>query len=126
MQLVDANIVLRYILWDHEELAEKAREIIEQEEIVIPFEVIAEVVYVLEGVYEVERREIQEGVLGLLEYPNVRTADRDVLKQAFQIFIEKKLDFVDALLVGYHNAKRAKVFSFDKKLNKLLVDTSDE
>ena len=125
MQLVDANIILRYILWDHEEFAEKAKAILEQEEIKLPFEVIAEVVYVLEGVYEAERSEIQEGVLGLLKYPNIRTSDEDVLKQALQIFSAQKLDFVDALLVAYHTVKKARVFSLDKKVNKLLVDTSE-
>jgi predicted nucleic-acid-binding protein len=122
MQFVDANIVLRYILGDHEELSEKAKENLEYEELEMPFEVIAEVVYVLEGVYGSGRSEIQAGVLGLLKYPNIRTSDEEVLKQAFQIFSEKNLDFVDALLVGYHNVRKAKVFSFDKKMNKLLVD----
>lgn len=124
MQLVDANIVLRYILWDHENLAEQAKAILEHENIELPFEVIAEVVYVLEGMYEAEREEIQEGVLGLLKYPNIRTSDEDVLKQAFQIFSEKRLDFVDALLVGYNKVRKVKVFSFDKKVNTLLVNTT--
>ena len=38
MQLVDANVILRYILWDHESLAEQAQAIIEREEVEIPFE----------------------------------------------------------------------------------------
>ncbi len=120
MQFVDANIVLRYILWDHEEPAQKAQNILEHEEVELPFEVIAEVVYVLEGVYQAERTDIREGVLGLLKYPNIHIIDEDVLKQAFEIFSEKKLDFVDTLLIGYHKIRHAKVFSFDKKVNKLL------
>jgi predicted nucleic-acid-binding protein len=125
MSLVDANIILRYILWDHKDLAEKAKEIIEHEVIELPFEVIAEVVYVLEGVYGVERGEIQEGVLELLKYPNISTSAREVLQQAFQIFSAQKLDFVDALLVVYHKVNKAKVFSFDKKVTKLLDETPD-
>lgn len=125
MQLIDANIILRYILWDHEALAEQARTILEHETVELPFEVIAEVVYVLEGMYEAERTEIQEGMLGLLKYPNIRISDEDVLKQAFQIFSEKNLDFVDALLVAYHIVRHAKVFSFDKKVNRLLIETTE-
>jgi predicted nucleic-acid-binding protein len=125
MPLVDANIILRYILWDHKDLAEKAKEIIEHETIELLFEVIAEVVYVLEGVYGAERGEIQEGVLGLLKYPNISTSDREALQQAFQIFSAQKLDFVDALLVAHHKVNKAKVFSFDKKVNKLLGETPD-
>ncbi|QSQ10284.1 hypothetical protein H0A61_02685 [Koleobacter methoxysyntrophicus] len=50
MKIVDANIVLRYLLDDAEELSEKAAEILENNEVFLPNEVIAEVVYVLEKV----------------------------------------------------------------------------
>lgn len=50
MNIVDANIILRYLLEDIPELAEKAAEILENNEIFIPNEVFAEVVYVLEKV----------------------------------------------------------------------------
>jgi len=39
MLIVDANIVLRYLLLDNVELAEKASEIIENNNIFLPFEV---------------------------------------------------------------------------------------
>ncbi|TZE80838.1 type II toxin-antitoxin system VapC family toxin, partial [Calorimonas adulescens] len=48
MQIVDANIVLRYLLNDTEVLSEKAAQILENNEVFVPNEVIAEIVYVLE------------------------------------------------------------------------------
>jgi len=120
MQLVDANVVLRYILWDNDELAHKAEQILENEKIEIPFEVIAEVVYVLISVYKVERAEIKTSLLNLINYSNIFTKDDQVLKTAFNIFCDKKLDFIDSILIGYNQEKASKVFSFDKKLNKLL------
>lgn len=50
MAIVDANVVLRYLLWDNEELAALSQGIIEKELIEISIEVVAEIVYVLEGV----------------------------------------------------------------------------
>lgn len=50
MLIVDANIILRYLLFDNIELAEKASEIIENNKVFIPFEVAAEIVYVLDKV----------------------------------------------------------------------------
>jgi predicted nucleic-acid-binding protein len=47
MQIVDANIVLRYLLEDSVELAAKAAHIIDNNEITLPIEVLSEVVYVL-------------------------------------------------------------------------------
>ncbi len=51
MKVVDANIILRYLLEDHPEMSIQAADILEKEEIFVPTEVIAEVVYVLEKVY---------------------------------------------------------------------------
>lgn len=48
MKIVDANIVLRYLLNDIEELLEKAAEILENNEVFVPNEVIAEKDIVIE------------------------------------------------------------------------------
>lgn len=50
MQIADANIVLRYVLNDHPELSMCAAEILEYQDVVVPVEVICEVVYVLQKV----------------------------------------------------------------------------
>lgn len=60
MSIVDANIVLRYLLDDHAELSPKAAEILEQQLMTLPVEVGCEVVYVLQKVYTVERKDIQQ------------------------------------------------------------------
>ena len=48
--LIDANVILRYLLNDVEEMAKKSAEIINAGAFTLP-EVIAEVVYVLKSVY---------------------------------------------------------------------------
>lgn len=66
MQIVDANVVLRYLLKDHERFFVKSKKIVEQNQIYIPTEVVTEIVYVLEKVYEVPRSEISEALIELL------------------------------------------------------------
>jgi predicted nucleic-acid-binding protein len=46
MKIVDANIVLRYLLNDADDFSEKASELLENNEVFIPNEVITEIVYV--------------------------------------------------------------------------------
>lgn len=120
MALVDTNIVLRYILRDNKELARNAKVIIENKEVEIPFEVIAEIVYVLEKVYSVERNEIYESVLLVSGYSNVIVTDYTVLEYALKEYKDANIDFVDALLLGYNKIRKKEVHTFDKKLNKLL------
>jgi predicted nucleic-acid-binding protein len=120
MKIIDANIVLRYLLQDNIDLSNKAKEIIEDNNIFIPTEVIAEIVYVLEKVYSVNRKEINKILSELLSFYNITTNNMDVIKNALKIYSNKKLDFVDTLLISYNNIDKHEIFSFDKKLNKLL------
>ena len=68
MKIADANIILRYLLDDDEELSAKAAEIIEQNELTIPNEVFAEIVYVLEKVYKIEREEISNILIEIFTF----------------------------------------------------------
>jgi predicted nucleic-acid-binding protein len=121
MTIVDANIVLRYLLQDVEEFAEQAVEIIENNQIFLPFEVVAEIVYVLEKVYKVERVDIYESLKAFFYPRNVSTYDSDVLNKALEIFCSIKIDFVDALLCGYALIRDHEIKSFDKKINKYIL-----
>lgn len=58
MKVFDTNAVLRYILQDDEKMADVVEDHLKQGDSFIPTEVIAEVVYVLSGVYQVPRQEI--------------------------------------------------------------------
>lgn len=55
--IIDANVILRYLLNDNKDMALKAKTVIEQGARTKP-EIIAEVVYVLKGVYQVPREDI--------------------------------------------------------------------
>jgi predicted nucleic-acid-binding protein len=120
MLIVDANIVLRYLLMDNVELSEKAGQIIENNNIFLPFEVAAEVVYVLEKVYQIERAEIRRSINELLKGDNIHTYDSDILDKALEIFSSKKIDFVDTLLCGYSLVRGDEVKTFDNKINKYI------
>jgi predicted nucleic-acid-binding protein len=121
MLIIDANIVLRYLLLDHAELSERAAEIIENNHVFIPFEVVAEVVYVLEKVYRIERTEISLSLEKLFEGDTTYTFDLDILTKALEIFSSRKIDFVDTLLCGYSLVRGYDVKTFDKRINKYIL-----
>lgn len=106
---------------DVPELAEKAAGIIESNEIYIPFEVAAEIVYVLEKVYKIERTEISCAIKKLLKSDTIHTYDSEVLEKALDIFSSVKIDFVDTLLCGYSLIRDDEVITFDKKINKYIL-----
>ena len=113
MALVDANVILRYLLNDIADQAQMAREAIEAGA-AVEIEIIAEVVYVLQGVYEVPRREISR-VLGDL-CPNLACSRLDILIEALEAYGSTSLDFVDCVLLATAKLGHADVLTFDRKL----------
>lgn len=120
MVMFDTNMILRYLLNDNQEMADKAEHYLNGENVSVTIEVIAEVVYVLKGVYSMERDKITDTVKGFLEL--VSCQEMDVLNLALDTYAERNLDFVDCVLYGYHAVKDAKIATFDKKLLKLMAD----
>jgi len=120
MKIIDANVVLRYLLNDVAEMVEKAAELIENNEVYIPNEVIAEIVYVLQKVYKVDNGEISSALHRMIEEELVHVDDKMTIIVALGLFAEQKLDFVDTLLYAYYKIGDHEVFTFDRKLNKLL------
>lgn len=120
MNRVDANVVLRYLLDDHAEISEKATQIIENERLYLSFEVMCEIVYVLLGVYKVSRSEIVELLKALLQRENIDTTDFRVSDMALDLFMQKNVDFVDALLCMYHKQHGDRIFTFDQKIESII------
>ena len=120
MKIVDANVIIRYLLNDVKDLAEKAVEIIENSRVYIPNEVIAEVVYVLEKVYRVDREDISSSLCLLFNYQTIEVSDKTLIFEAFGLYESRKLDFIDTLLYAYFKVTGYEVLTFDEKLSKLL------
>ena len=114
---VDTNVVLRYLLRDNEAQAQIAKDLIEGGAFLIP-EVLKETSHVLRTFYEFDRQNIATQLLIVLDW--VTMERKAVMIRAVEIFAETNLDFVDCILAAYHELENAKVFTFDKKLNKQL------
>jgi predicted nucleic-acid-binding protein len=116
-KLIDANVILRYLLLDHPQMSAEAKSRIEEGAYTLS-EVIAEVVYVLKGVYNIDRDEICKTLIDFLD--EVAIENQEVVCEALILFSETSLDFVDCILIARHRVLGDIIVSFDKKLNKFL------
>ncbi|WP_158539760.1 PIN domain-containing protein [Gordonibacter sp. 28C] len=115
--VLDANAVLRYLLWDVEEQAERAKEaVIEGACLYLP--VLAEVVYVLFGVYGFSRSEIDIALENLLD--DVFVFDEEIMRSALRMYAISSLDFVDCWLIARNVLAGDRVVTFDKAMLKHL------
>ena len=78
-KLVDANVVLRYMLHDDEDQFPAAEQTIRDDAYLLP-EVLAEIVYVLQGVYSVPRTELASQLQLLVD--EMQAEHPEVLKSA--------------------------------------------
>jgi len=120
MVLIDANAILRYTLQDNADMAQKVDELIETQKVYAGFEVIAEVIYVLEGVYNLSRTEIADGLRVFFSHENLKVESMEILNLSLDLYATRKLDFVDTVLYAKNRVYGYGVFTFDKKLNALL------
>ena len=115
--ILDANAILRYLLDDVEDQSKEVEETINKGAYTIS-EVICEVVYVLEGVYDLNKNEISDVLLDFIE--EIDMNEKVVTKEALKAFKINNLDYVDCLLLARHKLYKDNIISFDKKLNKAL------
>ena len=89
MVVLDANVILRYLLNDNEEMAREAENVIKTEVTVVPIEVIAEVGYVLKGVYSIEKIKIRDALVEFLS--EVSIAENEVIQVGLETYAENNL-----------------------------------
>ena len=120
MLFFDTNALLRYVLQDNDAMADSVEQAIYSSACFVPTEVVAEMTYVLNKVYKIDRTLIAYAIKGILSIENISTSEKDVLFTALETYASTRLDFVDCLMVGYARAKGHTIFTFDKELKKFV------
>jgi predicted nucleic-acid-binding protein len=120
MQKIDTNILLRYVLNDHDELSPNAKKIIEQHIVEVPTEVLCEAVYVLTGHYGIDRQTASAELKRFFEQTQCVLAHQEAVLQGLEYFGKSSFDIVDCILAGYAEIEKDEIHTFDKKLQKLI------
>lgn len=124
---VDANILLRLLTGEPEEMAEKAERLFEKARrgevsLRVHSVVVAEAVWVLQSFYGHSRADIADALVPLLAGRGVKVEGANVGMRAIQIMAERSVDFADALLAESARAAKESVASFDRDFRKLGVE----
>jgi len=123
-KLIDANVLLRYLLKDDETLFKKAYELLERvkdgkEFIIIPESVLAECVYVLLRIYKVDRQIVTEKLKLLFLYKGVVNPDKEDLIDSINLFGKTNLSIVDCILCAKSVNNKMPIFTFDDELKSI-------
>lgn len=125
MTFVDANILLRFLTKQPPEQAELARDVLEQGQrgelklLVEPL-TVAEVIYVLNRVYDYPIERVRSELLALLTTGAVKLEYERAVLDALSRMSER-LDFPDTYLAARARLAAGEVVSFDKGFRQLEV-----
>ena len=121
--LLDTNIIIRFLVGDHEEHLKKSTEYFEQieqgsMEVEILSDVLMEAFFVLTKFYKLPKVEVISDLKTILSFEGVVNKDKVILFETLSIIENKNLDFVDALICAKCRFQNYEKLSFDKDLNK--------
>ena len=121
--VVDANAIVALLLGGDRADSERAQAFFEpvregSAQAFIPSAVLAECVYVLTPIYKVTRADTASKLLGMLDYRGV-TVESPAARLALELYRDKNVDFVDALVVAIAQERGWQVFSSDRDLERM-------
>ena len=114
--MADANTMLRCIMGDDAQKIQELQEIRATQKIIYTIEIIAEVVYVLTKVYNVSRMDASNAIQHFLNARNIVCSNSEIAIRSLQLFGENHLDFIDNVLLAYHQIRGITIYSYDRKL----------
>ena len=122
-RLVDTNLIVRYLVQDHERHAKAAGKLFDACDrgdvvIVVLPAVLAESVFVLESFYEHPRGDIASALGRLISSPGVEISGAAIHLDALDRYRRTKIHFVDCLIAATAAAENTPVASFDQDFRK--------
>lgn len=124
--LIDTNIIIRFLIGDHEQHLQKSIKIFHAIEIgdlqvEILDVVLMETLFVLTKFYKLPKSEVVADLKSILAMEGVINADKFILFEALSLFADKNIDFVDVLICSKSRLQGYNSLSFDKDVNKNIT-----
>ena len=122
-RLVDTNLIVRYLVQDHEKHAKAAGKLFDACDrggvvIVMLPAVLAECVFVLESFYEHSRGDITSALGRLISSPGVEIDGAAIHLDALDRYRKTRVHFVDCLIAAAAATENMPVASFDQDFRK--------
>jgi len=123
LYLIDANVIIRFLVADHEAHFKESCvlfEKIEKNELEVHLleSVLMELFFVLTKVYKLPKASICNDLKKILSLESIVNDNKLILFETLSILEHKTIDFVDALLCAKKNLEGFGVLSFDHDVKK--------
>jgi predicted nucleic acid-binding protein len=122
-QVVDTNVLVRFLTGEPAEMAAKARRLVEQADngeiilVVLPV-IVAETFYTLESYYEMARKEVAAKLIEFLQSRGMECIELPRVLNALALCRDDQAHFSDAYLAASALELNSPVASFDRDFDK--------
>ena len=119
-RIIDTNVILRFFLEDDEAQFLKAKSFMQdlelgRDEALITDIVFAEVVWVLQKVYEIPRPEISERFSKLINFKGIGMVfPKEIYTESLKLYSKHSMDIQDILLALFSGHANSTIITFDK------------
>lgn len=122
--LIDANVVIRFLLNDHPKLSTQAKSLFSKAQegsIIIYLDevIVAEVVWTLSSFYKIKRIDIADRLIKLISQNWVMNSRKSLILQSLDLFYSKNIDYIDCWIWVLGKSLKLNLETFDKRLKKL-------
>ena len=125
MRFVDTNVFIRYLTNDIPEKADAceklfAKAVAKKETLFTTDMVIAEIIWVLESYYELQKQDVQDKVEKILNTPNLICPNKNLILNALTAYSQKNIDYIDAYNAYILKEKGIKeLYSYDQHYDRV-------
>ncbi len=119
--VIDTNLLVRYLTEDDPSKAHDVKRLLlkaaqGEVRLLIPSVVIAELVWVLQSFYKLERSEIVPLLNAILHTHGVEVSEKLVVSEAITLYRDGTIDFIDAWIISFAKTAGVRVvYTFDRK-----------
>lgn len=118
--LLDVNIILRFLVNDDPKKADKVKKILQgsKPKNILPDVVLAEIVWVLSSYYGQPKSSVIEKMRALIHLDSIE-CNLALLDSTFTFWEYHNISFIDAYLLAKSQLEDLTLYSYDKKLTKI-------
>lgn len=123
--VVDANIIIRFLLDDHPKLSLVAKTIFQKAEkgmykIYLDEVILAEVVWTLSSFYKIQKKDLVDRLQQLVSQDWLVNPKKKLLLMTLDLYLSSNLDYIDCWILNVSKSLGIKLETFDRNLKRFV------
>ncbi len=118
--LIDTNLIIRFFVNDDPVKVSRVERLLKDSSNhnIIPDTVIAEIIWVLNSYYSLEKQEVIDKVMALIHVDSVE-CNAFLIGRALKIWKDNNISYIDSYLAAFAELGNMTLYTYDKRLSSI-------